>query len=353
MWKKIFTFLLVCAATIGSATARDISFQLRDTQGSVTEKSYPGKYLLLAIGYTSCPDICPTTLYEYALVMKELKNPDAIQPIFVTIDPVNDEVNRLNEYTRYFDERIVGLTGEMKNIQALANQLGATFGYRQDGKKIENPVLGDVYSVYHSALIYLISPDGKLLDVFDYQMGAKNLTQALDKILPSPSKTNTSMAPAARSHWVKATAAHACVLPQGFSPSENALPLKSLLPADAPAQNSSRPVLLNVWALWCAPCRKELPLLEQLAQSSHTDLVVQTLNLGDKPSEVQKLFTQMQLKALPQTISENRGLLSEMNARGLPLTAIFVQGKEVARKSGLITQTEDIAAYARCLQPGA
>ena len=65
----------------GAAQARDITFDLRDANGPVTQKSYPGKYLLLAIGYTSCPDICPTTLYEYGLVMKALKNPDAIQPI--------------------------------------------------------------------------------------------------------------------------------------------------------------------------------------------------------------------------------------------------------------------------------
>ena len=151
----------------GAAQARDITFDLRDTNGPVTQKSYPGKYLLLAIGYTSCPDICPTTLYEYGLVMKALKNPDAIQPIFVTIDPVSDDVERLNTYTRFFDERIVGLTGEMKNIQALADQLGATFGYRMDGKKVDNPKPGMSYTVYHSALIYLIDPDRKLMDVFE------------------------------------------------------------------------------------------------------------------------------------------------------------------------------------------
>jgi len=184
MLKKWMTVCLcIFGLWAGAAQARDITFDLRDTNGPVTQKSYPGKYLLLAIGYTSCPDICPTTLYEYGLVMKALKNPDAIQPIFVTIDPVSDDVERLNTYTRFFDERIVGLTGEMKNIQALADQLGATFGYRMDGKKVDNPKPGMSYTVYHSALIYLIDPDRKLMDVFDYQIGAKGLTEALDKVL--------------------------------------------------------------------------------------------------------------------------------------------------------------------------
>ena len=113
-WMAVCLFIFGLWA--GAAQARDITFDLRDANGPVTQKSYPGKYLLLAIGYTSCPDICPTTLYEYGLVMKALKNPDAIQPIFVTIDPVSDDVERLNTYTRFVDERSVGVTGEMRSI---------------------------------------------------------------------------------------------------------------------------------------------------------------------------------------------------------------------------------------------
>ena len=152
--KNYFIKFLVCCFMLfgGAAYAQKITFDLVDERGPVTQESYPGKYLLLAIGYTSCPDICPTTLYEYGLTMKAIKNPDAIQPIFVTIDPANDDVARLNAYTRYFDERIVGLSGSMENIQNLADQIGATFGYRANGKKIDNPVRGMSYTVYHSAL---------------------------------------------------------------------------------------------------------------------------------------------------------------------------------------------------------
>ncbi|MDO4905289.1 MAG: SCO family protein [Lautropia sp.] len=193
MFRK-FLALCLCSLLLstGSAVARDISFDLRDDKGQVTQNSYPGKYLLLAIGFTSCPDICPTTLYEYGIVMKALKNPDAIQPIFVTIDPLVDDPDRLNAYTRFFDERIVGLSGERKNIDALVKQLGATYGYRMDGKRIENPEPGDGYTVYHSALIYLISPERKLVDVFDYQIGGEGLTEALDKVLGEPDKDSSS-----------------------------------------------------------------------------------------------------------------------------------------------------------------
>ena len=144
---------------------RRITFDLEDEKGKVTQDSFRDKYLLLAVGYSSCPDICPTTLFEYGEVMKALKNPDAIVPVFVTIDPVNDDAKRLNSYVHFFDERIVGLAGSAQNIRALADQLGATYGYRLDGKKLDKPEKGVPYSVYHSALIYLISPDRRLDEV--------------------------------------------------------------------------------------------------------------------------------------------------------------------------------------------
>lgn len=190
MFRKWCALACLCLMTWlpGAASARQISFELQDDKGVVTHESYPGKYLLLSIGFTSCPDICPTTLYEYAGVMQSLKNPDAIQPIFVTIDPLNDDPERLNAYTRFFDERIVGLGGDRKKIKALVDQLGATYGYRKDGKRLEDPEPGDGYTVYHSALIYLISPSHELVDVFDYQIGAEGLTEALDKVLGEPAK---------------------------------------------------------------------------------------------------------------------------------------------------------------------
>ena len=150
MFKKLLTSACLCfiALWAGTATAREITFDLLSDKGPATHKSWPGKHLLLAFGYTTCPEICPTTLYEFAEAMKELKNPSAIQPIFVTIDPVSDDAKKLQEYVNFFDEHIVGLAGEMKNIRALVDQLGATFGYRLNGKRVDNPIKGSGYTVY-------------------------------------------------------------------------------------------------------------------------------------------------------------------------------------------------------------
>ena len=80
-------------------------------------------------------------------------------------------------------KRIVGLTGSKENIKELATQLGATYGYQINGQAVEDPVPGTGYAVYHSAYIYLIDPNRELVDVFDYQIGADSLTEALDAVL--------------------------------------------------------------------------------------------------------------------------------------------------------------------------
>ena len=75
MFKKLLTSACLCfiALWAGTATAREITFDLLSDKGPATHKSWPGKHLLLAFGYTTCPEICPTTLYEFAEAMKELK----------------------------------------------------------------------------------------------------------------------------------------------------------------------------------------------------------------------------------------------------------------------------------------
>ncbi len=377
MFKKLLTSACLCfiALWAGTATAREITFDLLSDKGPATHKSWPGKHLLLAFGYTTCPEICPTTLYEFAEAMKELKNPSAIQPIFVTIDPVSDDAKKLQEYVNFFDEHIVGLAGEMKNIRALVDQLGATFGYRLNGKRVDNPIKGSGYTVYHSALIYLFNPQSELIDTFDYQIGAHDLAVALNKVLGEGGNTGaaTASAPAAsaaaasektpepekaienekasnaeKSAATAATAPDdsACPLPRGFTAAEP-LRLGDVMD-NAP---TDKVVLLNVWALWCAPCRTELPLLDKLAaeQKEKKQLLVQTLNLGDKEEKVSDLFEKMGLKNLPQTRTEDNTLLRRVGAPGLPLTALFVNGQRVATKGGQIDDTSAISAYAECM----
>ena len=152
---------------------------------AVTDASEPfkDKYLLVAFGFTSCPDVCPTTLYEFAQMLKIVKAPEKIQPVFISIDPLRDDSERLNQYTGYFDKRIIGLTGAMADIEATAKRYSATFGYRHNGKKVVPPDLPEGYTVYHSTMIYLLSPERELIDAFDYQSGAEKLARDIDKAI--------------------------------------------------------------------------------------------------------------------------------------------------------------------------
>ncbi len=372
--KNYFIKFLVCCLMLvgGSAYAQKITFDLLGPDGPVTHESYSGKYLMLAIGYTSCPDICPTTLYEYGLSMKAIKNPDALQPIFVTIDPANDDIDRLNMYTNFFDKRIVGLSGSMANIQNLADQLGATFGYRMNGKKIENPERGMSYTVYHSALIYLISPEREILDVYDYQIGDADLTIALDKVLGDGTKaagaaateatdtaaqaqdakaetdksesTVTAAAATAAGTSTSSSSSKSCPLPNGFQASKEPVELSSIVDTVP----STKVSLLNLWAIWCAPCRIELPILDRFA-AEQKDMGVAVLNLNDKADKITEFFAKADIKNLSQQSTDDGKLLRRLGGMGLPFNALFVDGKAVAFKNGIIEETDSLSRYAQCV----
>ncbi|MDO5668033.1 MAG: SCO family protein [Alcaligenaceae bacterium] len=361
MLRKILTKLLVCSLVLFSGTvyAQKITFDLVDPKGQVTHESYPGKYLLLAIGYTSCPDICPTTLYEYGMSMKAIKNPDAIQPLFVTIDPTNDEVNRLNAYTGFFDKRIVGLTGTKENIKDLADQLGATYGYSLNGKRIEDPEPGMSYTVYHSAIIYLISPEREIVDAYDYLIGVEGLTEALDEALGEPEGVvNSQIMASAEAVEPKMTAeataqtsavttqdqALSCALPEGFVATNEAPELAAVVDSAPEAKVS----LLNLWAIWCQPCRVELPILDKFA-AEQDEMSIIALNLNDKEDKIAEFFEAGAIKHLSPQSTEDGTLLRRLGGMGLPFNALYVDGKAVAIKNGIIKETEALSLYAQCV----
>lgn len=322
-----------------AAGARQITFELQAPQGVVTEKDYADKYMLLALGFTSCPDVCPTTLHDMAKTLQTLENPEAVQALFVSIDPVRDDVARLNAYTGYFDARITGLGGDMQHIRALADALGASFGYRLDGKRIEMPQADMPYTVYHSTLIYLLSPEGKLLDAVDYRMGSKGLQEALAKvgIHSLPTATNAQAASSADTRTD-------CPLPNGFAATDKKTALRDLMP-----QTSAKgAALLNLWALWCKPCREELPLLDALA-GEQQGLEVHVLNLGDNPADIAQLFAELKLDTLAQTRTDDADILDRFGAVGLPFTALFVDGTLLAVKTGVLDDSASIAAFADCI----
>lgn len=183
-------FFLVFSA-FGYA-AKPLTFSLNrlldDKSVEVSQSSWEGKYLLIVVGYTGCPDVCPTTLLDIREALAEMdKQPEKakqLQPLFITIDPISDSLSDITRYAGYFDPRIIGLRAEnFQLLDEVVKQLRASYGYQFAGKPVQPPELPKGYTVMHSTYIYLYSPDGHLLDVFPYNLNGVILAQRIMKNL--------------------------------------------------------------------------------------------------------------------------------------------------------------------------
>lgn len=145
-------------------------FQLMSDQGPVRLSDFRGRWVLLFFGYTSCPDVCPTTLAQVARVM-ELLGPDAqnLQVIFISVDPYRDTPERVGQYARSFHPAFIGLTGTPEQIQEVAGQYGIFYSYPQG-----TPETG--YVVEHTASTLLVDPEGYLRMLFPSFLGSNPIT---------------------------------------------------------------------------------------------------------------------------------------------------------------------------------
>ncbi len=138
-------------------------FHLVDQNGKpFSDQDMKGKPYLVFFGYTHCPDICPTTLFEMSQLFKQL-GPDAnrVGALFITVDPERDTVAVLKEYLASFDPHLRGLTGDQKAIdQAIKD-------YRVYAKKV--PLKDGDYSMDHTAIVYLMDKDGHFVAPFNLQ----------------------------------------------------------------------------------------------------------------------------------------------------------------------------------------
>ena len=136
-------------------------FQLTDQAGqTVTEKNLKGKPTLIFFGFTHCPDVCPTSLFEISEVLKAMgKDADRVNAYFVSVDPERDTAAAMKDYLSSFDPHLKGLTGDP---EAVAKVLSA---YRVYAKKV--PLKDGDYTMDHTALIYLMDRDGRFVAPFN------------------------------------------------------------------------------------------------------------------------------------------------------------------------------------------
>jgi protein SCO1/2 len=136
-------------------------FQLTDQTGqTVTDKSMQGRPSLIFFGFTHCPDVCPTTLFEISEVLKAMgKDADRVNAYYISVDPERDTQTAMKEYLSSFDPRLKGLTGNTEEIAKVLSE------YRVYAKKV--PLKDGDYTMDHTALIYLMDRDGKFVSPFN------------------------------------------------------------------------------------------------------------------------------------------------------------------------------------------
>jgi protein SCO1/2 len=137
------------------------SFELTDHDGKRRrDGDFRGKLLLIYFGYMFCPDICPTDLQVIAQAIDELGSAgDAVQPLFVTLDPERDTPEKLASYVSLFHPRLIGLTGSPEEIRRVAR--GYKVYYARTGEADTSTYLLD-----HSAFIYLVDGSGRYVGFF-------------------------------------------------------------------------------------------------------------------------------------------------------------------------------------------
>jgi protein SCO1/2 len=156
-------------------------FTLTNQNGqTVTEKDFLGKYMMVVFGYTFCPDICPTELGLMTEALNKLgEKAKQVTPVFITIDPKRDTVEQVKSYISSFHPSMVGLTGTEEQIKQAAS------AYRVYYAQADGETQSDAYLMDHSTFIYLISPQGDYATHFGYGISPDELTQRLDKAIPS------------------------------------------------------------------------------------------------------------------------------------------------------------------------
>lgn len=140
-------------------------FRLTDHSGeAVTNDSLKGCPFAVFFGFTHCPDVCPTTMWEMSELLAALGDaPGAseLRVYFVTVDPERDTRELLRSYIQSFDERIVGLTGSPDEIAAVAKAFRAYYA--------KVPTADGRYTLNHTATVYLMGRDGHFVSALAYQ----------------------------------------------------------------------------------------------------------------------------------------------------------------------------------------
>ncbi len=149
---------------------------LTGSDGETLElERFLGKVVVLGFGFTSCPDVCPTTLAVLAQARKRLgAQADALQVVYVTVDPERDTPEQLRKYLALFDPTFLGGTGAAERLAAVRRAYGVAAEKKQQGAS---------YAVAHSSSTYLIDRQGRLRALMPYGHSAADYAHDVELLL--------------------------------------------------------------------------------------------------------------------------------------------------------------------------
>lgn len=149
-------------------------FHLQDTAGGdFSQDNLRGHPSLLFFGFTNCPDVCPTTLATLSQVQSQAPLAGA-QVLFVSVDPARDTPAALKTYLSAFSDRFIGLRGDRAALAPLLRSLNAI--------AVRDPLPGGGYTMDHSATLYLLDAEGRLVAVFSPPFSTTALVADLRRV---------------------------------------------------------------------------------------------------------------------------------------------------------------------------
>ena len=137
-----------------------------------------GRWSLMFFGFTHCPDICPSSLYDLqrlSAALTEDGEPEH-QVVFVSVDPERDSPDRLRGYTAYFDPDFVAVTGPHDQLAPLTRKLGIAYRIEEHGEGVT------AYTVDHSASVLLMDPEGRLYGVFPAPLDVDRMIEHMGRL---------------------------------------------------------------------------------------------------------------------------------------------------------------------------
>ena len=193
LWAGLLSLVVIGMTALIWVVTRPVSFrgtsygepypkaaeiELTRSNGDVFHLSdQKGHIVLLFFGYTSCPDVCPTTLAELNQVMGKLgDNARQVQVVFVSVDPERDTTEKIQEYVEHFNKDFIGLSGSPADLQVIWDNYGVF-------REVVDSESAFGYTVNHTARTYLIDKDGNLRLSYGFQTPVEDMVSDFEILL--------------------------------------------------------------------------------------------------------------------------------------------------------------------------